>query len=442
MESMKDLMVYLISDLMAFTAYMYIYSIFFRFKTNGKKVAAVFILASMISLTVYNTMYHTNTGAISFIYIFLICIFAFSGKGYIKLFVTLCAITTQYLIEIITLVMLSSINATAYLAFYNSQKSVFAIFTITIYVALILMIQFLRRLLKQQRHIDLSRLNRAHLIILVILLIITTAYCAFIDQLLNSSAYVSFDLPTAFLLSTLLMVIILILGVGVFLHRLFINNRLETTNKLIAEQIMYQFNHYQQLEQSIQDTRKIKHDMNNHFLCLSHLLSTKDYESAQVYLHDIKASIDKIEYSLETGNTIVDAIVNDKLKRFKNENISFSLNGQFPAGDFFPLVDLCAIVANSFDNAIEACLKLPLESRYIKIETYMRNSYWVYKIRNSCLITQASPKGKLVTTKQDREQHGFGLMNIQNSVEKNNGTCQYEFTQNEFILNIAIPVLK
>lgn len=442
MESMKDLMIYLISDLMAFTAYIYIYSIFFRFKKNGKKITAVFTLASMISLIVYNTMYHMNTGIISFIYIFLICIFAFSGKGYIKLLVTLCAITTQYLIEIITLVMLSSINAAAYLEFYHSQKSIFAILTITIYLALILTIQLLRRLLNQQRHIDLSRLKKAHLIILITLLIITTSYCAFIDQVLNSKAYVNFDLPTAFILSTLLMVIILILGVGVFLHRLFINNRLETTNKLIAEQITYQFNHYQQLEQSIQETRKIKHDMNNHFLCLSHLLSNGEYASAQVYLQDIKSSIDKIEYALETGNTIVDAIVNDKLKRNKNENITFSLIGQFPAGDFFPLVDLCAIVANSLDNAIEACLKLPQDTRYIEIETYVRNGYWLYKIKNSCLFTQRGAKEKLVTTKQNQEQHGFGMLNIQNAVEKNNGTFQYEFTHNEFLLNIAIPVVK
>lgn len=440
MESMKDLMVFVFADFMALITYTYIFSIFLNLKENGKKYLMLLISSNSALLIVYCLVYGRSTSFISFIAVILIVSFAYKDRIYLKVLVTFGTLIIQFLIEILTLVVISVFNTSAYVAFSNNHKGVFATYTAVIFLSSIAIIQYIRKKMNKSLTIDLTQLSRFHIISLSLLLFVVNAYCIFIDQLLSSKAYVNFDIPTAFLLSTLLMAIILIIGVGIYLHRLFINSQLETTNILISKQLSHQLTHYQQLEKNIQETRKLKHDMNNHFLCLSHLISSNDHKAAQTYLQDIKSAIDKIEYNIETGNSIVDAIINDKLKQHQDCGIKFNLEGRFPKGDFIDLIDLCAIVGNSFDNAIEACLSEPSNLRYIDIETYIKQGFWIYKIKNVCNNVPISEKGLLRTTKQNREYHGFGLMNIRNAVEKHHGELKYDHTHNEFVLSIAIPI--
>lgn len=440
MTSIQNLALFVFADFLALMAYAFVYSIFLTRKDNGLKILIAMVASSIALLVAYCFYYRTDTSYISLIATILIVSFAYSDRVHIKVLVTFSMLILQYLIEILSLVMISAINDSAYLEFFNNQMSVYALFTISTYIIVLVGFQAIRMRLNQPWKIDLSQLNRLHIVLISILILLVTFYSIFIDQLLNSKASVRLDLPTAFLLSTLLLVVILVLGAGVFLNRLFINKHLETSNKLIEEQLKYQFNHYKQLELNITETRKIKHDMNNHFLCLSHLLLKNDVEASLTYLADIKSAIDKIEYSLDTGNTIVDAIINDKLKRHQKNAIQFSLNGYFPRGEFIPLFDLCSIIANSFDNSLEAVLKLEESSRIIHIETYKKNDYWIYKIRNTCNVESSEDTQMLKTSKSNPELHGFGLMNIQNSVSRCDGQINKYILDGHFHLEIAIPI--
>lgn len=431
---------YLVSDLFNFIVYFVIFSMTLTLKKNGKLYIVLLVLSSYISVFVFKALFDYQTGALNTAHIFIICLVAYKERYYQKLLVLFTSFIVQLLIEITSLVILSTVNNSVYLYFFEYHKSIFSVCTILIYLLILVLIQFIRVMTNRSAKIDLSQLQKRHMLIIITLLMIVFVYSIYIDWLLGSKATISFDIPTAFLLATLLMVVILVVGVGLFLHRLFVNNQLQQTNELIAQQLNNQLVHYQQLESTVIETRKIKHDMNNHLICLNYLLAQNQTDEALSYLSQIKSSIDMINSPLETGNTITDAIINSKLSYHKAANIEFNLSGSIPKREFISPVDLCTILANSLDNAFEACLNMQTQvKKEITIESHIRQSHWIYKISNTCEPIKSTTSSKLQTTKADKESHGFGLTNIQNAVNKNKGHMAYQYEGNRFVLEIAIP---
>nr|WP_243150638.1 ATP-binding protein [Clostridium sporogenes] len=106
--------------------------------------------------------------------------------------------------------------------------------------------------------------------------------------------------------------------------------------------------------------------------------------------------------------------------------------------DFF---DLCVILGNALDNAIEACEKIADESikKYIHITSIVNKSFIVFEIKNS--MKGYINKDYLYTDKTDDINHGFGLLNIESITKKYFGTTYIESSENTFVLNVMLQVL-
>ena len=114
---------------------------------------------------------------------------------------------------------------------------------------------------------------------------------------------------------------------------------------------------------------------------------------------------------IQTGNAFLDVILKDKMAQAKEKQIDFLAEIDFSKGGFIEGLDISTIFGNAFDNAIEACIKLPEEERMITVKTGVRNHFFLILIENSAKDFSET------TTKEDDFLHGFGKKNIQKSAE-------------------------
>lgn len=179
-------------------------------------------------------------------------------------------------------------------------------------------------------------------------------------------------------------------------------------NNLLKNQIQTQISYYEDRERTYAEIRRFKHDYINHINCIRSMLNAERYDEISEYLGNITDMIPANKISFNTGNFISDAILSDKQNSVKEENITIEFDGTIPTS--INETDLCIILGNAIDNAIEACLALDGEKR-ITIYGGFSHSYFILTISNP---TEKIENNNIFpfTTKSDKSEHGFGLLNI------------------------------
>ena len=194
---------------------------------------------------------------------------------------------------------------------------------------------------------------------------------------------------------------------------------------------------FKEAEKKYDEMNKIHHDMKNHLQCISSLLDDKEYEKAESYVADIiKNKLDFEFKQINTGNRVVDAISNAKLTQCKNENILTTVN----AGSIetsIDDVDMCSLLGNIFDNAIEACRKVE-KNKKVHFEINQKKGYINIIMKNSIQNSVIENNPKLQTTKKHRDIHGYGIKSVKGIVEKYNGMMELFEQDGFFIADIWI----
>jgi two-component system sensor histidine kinase AgrC len=100
--------------------------------------------------------------------------------------------------------------------------------------------------------------------------------------------------------------------------------------------------------------------------------------------------------------------------------------------------DLTIILGNLLDNAMEACAKVAATSRYLNLSILYKPNYLILRTENPFSAASALPEGENRTTKPDRQNHGFGLNNIEYLVNKHHGLIKTARENGAFTVNIAL----
>ncbi len=196
-------------------------------------------------------------------------------------------------------------------------------------------------------------------------------------------------------------------------------------------------------DESHKEIRKIWHDFNNHISCIDMLLQMEHVKRARDYIADMKINSEKISLDIKTGNEIADAVINQKYLKAKQQNIDVSVKGFIGEDMGINAVDLCALMSNALDNAIEATSKIDNESEVSKkIEVKMKpyKDYMLIEIINTVKERVADIES-FKTTKNDKTRHGFGMLNMKKIVEKYDGYLQYFCEENTVNLSIMLKVV-
>lgn len=186
--------------------------------------------------------------------------------------------------------------------------------------------------------------------------------------------------------------------------------------------------------------RKNRHDFNNHISCIDMLLQMENIPKARVYIQKLTNSWQKNDLNIHIGNEIADAVINQKAVHAKKLKIDFLVFGQMDERIHIEDMDLCALLSNSLDNAIEAAKQVPeMKDRKIEIIFSTKSESMLIEVKNS-VKENIEAKEQLTTTKKDSKRHGIGMMSMQTTTSKYGGVLEWYCEDYQFHLNIELPI--
>lgn len=210
--------------------------------------------------------------------------------------------------------------------------------------------------------------------------------------------------------------------------------------KLYKKQTEDRLEYYKKIETMDQTARMLKHDMKNHLICVQELLGNQQVNEAKDYIASMIGKSGFNDHPIRTGNSIFDVIMNEKYQECSKKNIALEWTMRDVEYVGVEDIDMCAIVANALDNAIEATEKIPLtEKRWIEIKCTRRSGYVCMIIKNNVLEDIKINKKMLVaTTKSDNQNHGYGLKSIGYVVNKYKGEWSITCKDKVFTMEVII----
>lgn len=208
-------------------------------------------------------------------------------------------------------------------------------------------------------------------------------------------------------------------------------NQLRTENVLLQQQVKSRMEQVSVLENTYAKQRRLTHDFYNHARTLQGLLDAKNYEQAANYIRQWTTYPPSAVQVVHTNNRFADVICNQKYEEAQQKGVSVS----FLIEDLsdFPLKDddLVTLLANAFDNAIEAAAACGAEKTiWIKMQQRLGNR-WIISIRNTSSPVKIVG-GNIETTKAEAKEHGFGLQNMRRIVQQYQGDFSLSYTDGWF----------
>lgn len=212
-------------------------------------------------------------------------------------------------------------------------------------------------------------------------------------------------------------------------------NYFNDLNHLLEKQVSAQISHYEKMEKLNNDMRTFRHDYVNHLGSILALIDGGCTEDAKEYIEKLTNSARSSSTEFHTGNRLADAILADKSYSCKDfADIEF--DGCI--SDKIDNADMCIILANALDNAVEACRKCTGRS-VIRINASLRQGYWTMTMKNPTSVS-ADYEGIPQTSKEDTLNHGLGLHSIERTVKKYDGTMKVKNENMVFELSMALKI--
>ena len=196
--------------------------------------------------------------------------------------------------------------------------------------------------------------------------------------------------------------------------------------------------HYQEVENMYRQMRGWRHDYRNHIQTMKVLASSGDLEGIRNYLDRLDTDLGTVDLAVKTGNAMADAILNSKISLAKSRDIPVQVEAHIPVRLKMSELDLCCVIGNLFDNAIEASLALPPEERLIRVYLDMKGTQLYLSFTNFTAQGKREKRnGRFLTTKG--EGHGFGLVRVDAIVERLDGYLSRNSEDGAFTTEILIP---
>lgn len=196
--------------------------------------------------------------------------------------------------------------------------------------------------------------------------------------------------------------------------------------------------HYREVDNMYRQIRGWRHDYRNHIQTMKVFASTENWDAIRKYLDLLDEDLTTVDVVIKTGNPMTDAILNSKISLARAKGIEVIADANIPVKLKLSEIDLCCIIGNLFDNAIEACLKLPEDKRIIRVYMDMKNTQLYISFTNFTAGRKMQKEGKLFLSTKG-EGHGFGLIRIDTIVERLGGYISRNSEDGAFTTEILLP---
>ena len=197
--------------------------------------------------------------------------------------------------------------------------------------------------------------------------------------------------------------------------------------------------HYDEVETMYNEMRGWRHDYKHHIGVLKNYAIHGESERLISYLNDLDEDLTLTDQRLKTGNKMTDAILNSKIGLARAQGIEVITEVQIMTALTTPEIDLCIIIGNLFDNAMEASLALPEPERLIRIYMTVKQNNQLYISFTNFTATKKLTKtdGRFKTSKG--KGHGFGLVRIDHIIDRHSGYINRNSEDGAFSTEILLP---
>lgn len=238
-----------------------------------------------------------------------------------------------------------------------------------------------------------------------------------------------------YLVFSLVSLLLLLLFYGLFFlmaSSLNKNYHLKQKNQFLA----MQKKQYNYLAGAIEETRRARHDLRHHFSVLSGLAERGDLDAVLAYLSQVRETIPDRELNL-CHNLAVDSVAGYYAAIYRKENIPFSCAIDLPDPLLISEPDLCIVLANLLENALEASRKVAPDERSIDLQIYRHSDQvLILRLENAFHGQIQTVDGVFQSSK--RAESGIGLQSVAHIAEKNGGHCKFTFNRGIFTANILL----
>lgn len=224
-----------------------------------------------------------------------------------------------------------------------------------------------------------------------------------------------------------------VLGIGMLAFSVLLNVLYEQRKKLKEDDqfkqrcIEQQAAQYEEITVKNKKLLSFRHDQKAYLLALRALIDEGDLTQLRRYTEDLEQKARDFDY-IATGNLVADAIVNAQAAWAEEAAVDFFVAGRFPAQMRISDADLAMLLSNGLKNACEAAERCAEKREvFVLIKSYKKMLF--LEIRNTAIEAPRVQDGQLLTSKQDKENHGIGTQNMQQVVEKYDGTLTWEYDE-------------
>lgn len=196
--------------------------------------------------------------------------------------------------------------------------------------------------------------------------------------------------------------------------------------------------HYAEVENMYRQMRGWRHDYRNHIQTMKAYAAKGDLEALRRYLDELDDDLTTLDMVIKTGNPMTDAILNSKISLARSKQVQVVADAHIPVRLRLPELDLCCILGNLFDNAIEASLQLPEPERLIRVYMEMKGEQLYISFTNfTAGKKMKKTAGRFASSKG--KGHGLGLMQIDRIIRRLDGYVDRNSEDGAFTTEILLP---
>jgi hypothetical protein len=208
---------------------------------------------------------------------------------------------------------------------------------------------------------------------------------------------------------------------------------IEKDLQLVEAQNTLQKRAYDQLDITYTSREKAYHDMNKHLHTIQYLLEQGEPETVKTYVNSLIGEHDNVSVQVRTGIRIVDMILSDKEQMADKQKTQIVMVTQhLSKNTSIEQKDICALLSNLLDNAIEA------KPKRIDVIIKQVQGMLMVQVRNDIVEKPRKENGRFLTRKSNQIEHGWGLRSVEAVVEKYFGSIEYLVDDKSFSVNILM----
>lgn len=235
-------------------------------------------------------------------------------------------------------------------------------------------------------------------------------------------------------LSLVMLVLLLLFYVLFYLMAVSLNDnyRLMRENQFLSMQQAQ----YDNLRAAINETRQARHDMHHHFNALSSLADRKEWDVLKEYLCDVQQAVPSAELNL-CDNPAADSIISHYSILCKNNGIPFTAKSDLPAELPVAEMELCLVLSNLLENALEASLHTNAKKRFVSVHAYLHSKSVILLTVENAFDGMIKKKGEIFQSSK-RRGDGVGIESVRHISEKNGGYCRFRYDDGKFRADVML----